>query len=64
MNDIRQKVEQKSKVERIKDLLNIIGHAGLTKDQTTNAISDVGALIVKEQFKQEELLELRNWIKE
>lgn len=64
MNDIRQEIKLKSKVERIKDLINIIGHAGLTKDQTTTAISDVGALIVKERFKQEELLELRNWIKE
>lgn len=59
-----EEIEEKGKVERIKDLINVISRAGLTKDQTTNAISDVGSLIIKEKFKREELLELRNWIKE
>ena len=56
------KVTVKSKIERIKDLVRIISRCALTETQMKRAMDDVGALIVGERFKEEEFLELKNWI--
>ena len=59
-----KKKEQKSRVERFKDLIHVIGRSGLTEDQMTEAIKDVGLLIIKEKLGLEEVSELKKWIGE
>ena len=58
----KPKIKQRSKVNRIKDLIHAINRADLSKVRMQEAINDVTSLIIKERFKEEELLELKTWI--
>ena len=48
----KPKIEQRSKVDRIKDLIHAINRADLPKTRMEEAISDVTSLIIKERFKK------------